>query len=91
LLPERSSPRRRAEVAAGPADPVLDALRAWRTRVARDTAKPAYTVFANDTLERIAASKPETLAELYAVPGVGPSKLAKFGEEVLAIVKSARG
>jgi DNA helicase-2/ATP-dependent DNA helicase PcrA len=70
-------------------DPVARALRAWRTRVSRDTGKPAYTVFANDTLDRIAAVRPETLGDLIAISGVGPAKLARFGEEVLAVVKAA--
>ncbi|MFN2640721.1 MAG: ATP-dependent helicase [Actinomycetota bacterium] len=84
-------PRRSAQSGAsdGPSDPVASALRAWRTRVSRDIGKPAYTVFANDTLDRIAALRPETLGELIAISGVGPAKLTKFGEEVLAIVKSA--
>jgi ATP-dependent DNA helicase RecQ len=41
-------------------------------------------VFHNATLEEIAARRPSSLAELAAVPGIGPSKLARYGTEVLA-------
>ncbi len=84
----RPAPRRGSAPLAEEAGPLLEALRTWRLRVSRDTEKPAYTVFSNDTLERIASVRPESLADLYSVPGVGPSKLARYGEEVLAIVKS---
>ena len=50
---------------------------------------PAYVVFHNATLEEIAAREPRTLAELAAVPGVGPSKLERYGEEVLAALAKA--
>jgi superfamily II DNA helicase RecQ len=50
---------------------------------------PAYVVFHNATLEEIATREPRTLAELAAVPGVGPSKLERYGEEVLAALAKA--
>jgi DNA helicase-2/ATP-dependent DNA helicase PcrA len=62
----------------------LEALRAWRLRRARADEVPAYVVFHNTALEEIATRRPRSLAELAAVPGVGPAKLARYGEEVLA-------
>jgi superfamily II DNA helicase RecQ len=47
---------------------------------------PAYLVFPNSALEEIAARRPGSLAELAAVPGVGPAKLERYGEEVLAVL-----
>jgi DNA helicase-2/ATP-dependent DNA helicase PcrA len=49
---------------------------------------PAYVVFSNKTLEEIAARKPRDWADLAAVSGVGPAKLERYGDEVLAIVSS---
>jgi DNA helicase-2/ATP-dependent DNA helicase PcrA len=60
------------------------ALREWRLRRAREDDVPAYVVFHNTTLEEIAARRPQSLAELAAVPGVGPAKLARYGVELLA-------
>jgi ATP-dependent DNA helicase RecQ len=62
----------------------FDALKAWRLARAREDDVPAYLVFHNSTLEEIAARKPRSLDELAAVPGVGPAKLERYGEGVLA-------
>jgi DNA helicase-2/ATP-dependent DNA helicase PcrA len=62
----------------------FEALKAWRVARARADEVPAYVVFHNTTLEEIAARRPRSLAELAAVPGVGPAKLERYGEEVLA-------
>jgi len=64
--------------------PGFDALKAWRLTRARQDDVPAYLVFHNSTLEEIAARKPRSLDELAAVPGVGPAKLERYGEGVLA-------
>ena len=76
------------ELGAGPgrtkAPEGFDALKAWRLVRARQDDVPAYLVFHNSTLEEIAARKPRSLDELAAVPGVGPAKLERYGEGVLA-------
>ena len=59
-------------------------LKAWRLERAKADEVPAYVVFHNSTLEEIAERGPRTLAELGSVPGVGPTKLERYGEEVLA-------
>ena len=74
----------RAEPPAG-----FDSLKAWRLARARAEEVPAYLVFHNATLEEIAARRPRSLAELAAVPGVGPAKLERYGEEVLAALSEA--
>ncbi len=67
-----------------PAPAAFEALKAWRLHRARTDDVPAFHVFHNSTLEEIAARRPRSLAELAAVSGVGPAKLARYGEEVLA-------
>ena len=62
----------------------FDALKAWRLERARADEIPAYLVFHNSTLEEIAERRPRSLAELASVPGVGPAKLERYGEDVLA-------
>jgi len=64
--------------------PGFDALKAWRLARAREDEVPAYLVFHNTTLEEIAARRPRSLDELAAVPGVGPAKLERYGDGVLA-------
>ncbi len=93
--PRRGRSRRGARPAPPPAagldGSLLDALRAWRGRTARARGVPAYVVFSDATLVEIAASRPATDEALLDVKGVGPRKLSDYGEDVLALVRSAAG
>jgi DNA helicase-2/ATP-dependent DNA helicase PcrA len=80
---QASSPAPR-KLAAEDAPPGFDALREWRLERAKADEVPAYVVFHNATLVEIAERKPRTLAELASVPGVGPAKLERYGEDLLA-------
>jgi len=73
--------------ADAPAETV-DRLKRWRLETARATGVPAYVVFHDSTLNAIAAAQPASLAELLRVPGVGDSKLRKYGEEVLGVLRA---
>jgi DNA helicase-2/ATP-dependent DNA helicase PcrA len=79
----------RAPRAAEPNDPVYAALKRWRLQRATADDLPAYVVFHNSTLAEIAGRRPRDLGELGAVPGVGPTKLERYGAEVLAVVGAA--
>jgi DNA helicase-2/ATP-dependent DNA helicase PcrA len=83
FLAELGIERRRAE-APLPEGPEYEALRAWRLHRAKAEDLPAYVIFHNTTLAEIAARRPASLAELALVPGVGPAKLERYGDEVLA-------
>ena len=67
---------------------LVERLRQWRLETARATGVPAFVVFHDTTLTAIAAARPATLAELLRVPGVGDSKLRKYGEEVLEVLRT---
>jgi superfamily II DNA helicase RecQ len=43
----------------------------------------------DSTLTDLAASRPATLGELAGIRGVGPAKLERYGEELLAVVATA--
>ncbi len=64
----------------------FESLKAWRLQRARSDDVPAYIVFNNATLEEIAGRRPRSLAELASIPGVGPAKLERYGEAVLAVL-----
>ena len=66
-----------------------DLLTDWRRQRAKDDAVPAYVVLNNKTLDAIAASAPTSLVELSAVPGIGPSRLDQYGDEILGVVAAA--
>jgi superfamily II DNA helicase RecQ len=67
---------------------LYDRLRAWRLTTAREIEKPAYVVFHDAVLKRIAACRPTNPQELLAIKGVGPRKLEQFGTAVLDVVKN---
>ncbi len=82
---EQAAQRRRAAPVDLPeaAVPVFEQLRAWRAGVAKEQGVPAYVIFHDATLRQIAAESPSTLAELSTVNGVGDTKLAKYGQQIL--------
>ncbi len=71
-----------------PADrsPLSNALRAWRTARARSDSVAPFIIFHDTTIEAIAAARPRSIAELRRVPGVGPTKLDRYGDEVIEVV-----
>ncbi len=65
---------------------LFDALRAWRLNVAREKAVPAYVVFTDVTLMAIAEQVPSDEDALAQIPGIGPRKLADYGDDLLEMV-----
>jgi DNA helicase-2/ATP-dependent DNA helicase PcrA len=66
--------------------PLSTALRAWRTARAKADAVAPFIVFHDATIEAIAERRPRSLPELRRVPGVGPTKLDRYGEEIIGVV-----
>lgn len=62
------------------------ALRDWRRIAARRRGVPAFVLFTDRTLIALAQRNPSSRGELAAVPGVGPAKLALYGDEVLGVL-----
>jgi DNA helicase-2/ATP-dependent DNA helicase PcrA len=74
---------------AVPDTPGIAALRAWRTARAKADEVPAYVVAHDATLLAIADARPTTLAALSRVKGMGPTKLDRYGAEILAALGAA--
>jgi ATP-dependent DNA helicase RecQ len=64
----------------------FERLRAWRLEESRRSGVPPFVVFHDRTLAEIAARAPQTRWELGEVPGVGPHKLARYSEALLAVI-----
>ena len=78
------------EITEGDADPALvEALREWRGKVAREKRLPAYTVLHNRTMVAVAAARPTDRNQLLAVPGIGPTTVKRYGSALLRIVAAA--
>ena len=69
--------------------PLFEALRELRARLAREQNVPAYVIFHDATLRGIAARKPVSEDELAQIGGVGAAKLARYGAQVLETVREA--
>lgn len=84
-----SKPRGSATVVADltpAAASLFERLRGWRATSAKEQGVPAYVIFHDATLRQIASDAPGSLAELSRVSGVGENKLAKYGEQILAVL-----
>ncbi len=84
--------------ASGPAlvfapadDALFQRLRALRRALADAEGVPAYIVFSDAVLARMASARPTDEASLLAVAGVGPAKLARYGQAFLRVLREADG
>jgi ATP-dependent DNA helicase RecQ len=66
---------------------LLEKLKTLRRQLAGERGVPAYIVFSDATLVEIAWRKPQTPTELLECSGVGPTKLERYGEQFLNILK----
>jgi ATP-dependent DNA helicase RecQ len=91
--PVRERTRRRLEATAapvsGPDEGLFDALRAERTRLAREQGVPPYVVFHDATLRALATARPRDIAGLADIPGIGRSKLERYGPAFLRVIAAA--
>ena len=83
----RSSPAAPAEAPDGE---LFERLRALRRTLAEAEGVPAYIVFSDAVLARMAAERPTDDAGLLAVSGVGPAKLARYGAAFLRVLRDRR-
>jgi DNA helicase-2/ATP-dependent DNA helicase PcrA len=70
---------------------MVEALKEWRRDRARADGVPAYVVLHDAHLTGIAARAPRTQRDLARCPGIGPTKLERYGDEIIATVASVRG
>ncbi|SEJ42665.1 ATP-dependent DNA helicase RecQ [Frateuria terrea] len=68
--------------------PLWDALRALRTRLAKQQGVPPYVVFHDATLLAMLRAMPANEDELADVSGVGEAKLKRYGRDFLAVINA---
>ncbi|HYU13290.1 MAG TPA: DNA helicase RecQ, partial [Stellaceae bacterium] len=100
-VPRERVRSRKISAAKGPAaggpglalDPAAQALwtalRAWRLGEARRQELPPYVIFHDATLIEVARRRPLSLDTLAEIPGIGHSKLERYGAALLAVTGSA--
>ncbi len=67
-------------------EPLMADLRAWRSARARADGVPAYVVAHDALLAALVEQRPGSAAALRRVRGMGPARLDRYGEEILAIL-----
>jgi ATP-dependent DNA helicase RecQ len=70
-------------------EPLWAALRTWRLEEARRQELPPYVIFHDATLIEVARRRPASLEALADIPGIGRSKLDRYGAVLLAITGRA--
>ncbi|HEY8564339.1 MAG TPA: DNA helicase RecQ [Beijerinckiaceae bacterium] len=94
MRPRGERRRRRpagAEAVVAHDDPLLQALKALRTRLAKAEAVPAYVIFSDRTLNELASARPRTLEAMSHVHGIGRAKLDRYGEVFLSVLAEHAG
>jgi ATP-dependent DNA helicase RecQ len=92
LHANRSAPlpriRTGASVDADVDEDLAERLRAWRLERSREDSVPAYVVLHDATLRELAAARPSSHEELAGVKGLGPVKIERYGDDLLAVVNA---
>jgi ATP-dependent DNA helicase RecQ len=65
---------------------LFQALRQKRTEIARTQNLPPYVIFHDRTLIELAAARPASRVEMADVPGIGETKLDRYGPAFLAVI-----
>ncbi len=86
--PTQARPKKREVPEASSLDEaqLREQLKGWRLETSRDEGIPAFRIFADTTLYELARLRPTTPTELLAVPGIGPGKVERYGDGILAVV-----
>ena len=72
-----------------PADrQLLNALKELRLAIAKEKQVPAFVVFSDATLADMCRKRPQNRAEMLSVSGIGPAKLAQYGDAFLNGIRS---
>jgi ATP-dependent DNA helicase RecQ len=67
-------------------EPLYEKLRAWRRNMAAEKGVPAYVIFHDATLMRVAAVRPSTVSGLRSISGVGDRRAEEFGDALITLV-----
>jgi superfamily II DNA helicase RecQ len=88
-VPGASRPRLAPAHVADADTGTVERLRRWRRERSREDGVPAYVVLHDATLRELAVSAPRTRAELAGIKGLGPAKLDRYGDDLLAVLAAA--
>jgi ATP-dependent DNA helicase RecQ len=64
-----------------------EALRACRQTLANEHNVPAYVIFHDKTLQEMLTYRPQTASEMLDISGIGQTKLDRYGEQFLSVLR----
>ena len=62
-------------------------LKDLRRKIAKQHGLPTYVIFQEPSLDAMATTYPITIEELQNIPGVGPGKAKRYGQEFVELIK----
>lgn len=71
---------------AEPDEGLVDALKHWRRAEASRRNMPPYVILHDKTIAALAAVRPRSAEALLDVPGLGPAKVAQYGDAILQVI-----
>jgi len=92
-VPVRRAPEKKPAPIAATTDALPElvaALKAWRKQRATADGVPAFVVLSDTHLAGIATMAPTSLEELARCAGIGPTKLERYGDEIIAVIADMR-
>ncbi len=84
----KAAPRASLDIAPHE-EPLWNALRETRARLAKEQGVPAYVIFHDATLYAMLRDRPADLDAMAAISGVGAHKLERYGAQFLAVLRGA--
>ncbi|MCA9712602.1 MAG: HRDC domain-containing protein, partial [Myxococcales bacterium] len=81
---------------AGPSDltteqrRLFESIRRWRNETAHEAGLPPYVVLTNRDIQALIDTRPDTIADLRRIPGIGKTKVDRYGEALLHILHPER-
>jgi len=67
---------------------ILNNLKIWRQDKSNESNLPPYFILSNNDLIAVTKYMPNDISQFYNIKGFGNAKIAKFGDDILAILNS---
>jgi ATP-dependent DNA helicase RecQ len=81
------APARSRKPARPSGGPLARELETFRAKMARSLRWKPYMVFQDRVIAAVDEERPDSFDDLERIPGLGPVKIARFGRDILAIVR----
>jgi DNA helicase-2/ATP-dependent DNA helicase PcrA len=86
LMVDSAAPKRSTKLSLSSSSDVVTKLKEWRTSLSSELGVPPYMVMHDKTLFDLAVKMPLDVRALENVIGLGPAKIAKYGEQILDVL-----